>query len=276
MEDTTQASSGWHDGDQDQSSALVPIKPAKPSRPKFESFADYKTRTDAEHAAKVAAKKLAREAHAADVARERAADPKKHARDVAKANKSYPKRHAQWQATRDEATAALDYVTNFTPTDGEYFTTTANLIEQHAGPSQYVGGSQGISLPIGSLGGRSVRYRVGAARGHVEAGTLEDRVIDNGRVKVTADAFIFIGSNNTRSMPYAKLVDVTIDGTEVRISSSNRSKPTRLRISAGDITKFLLAAHLAQADLAHSRVDLVADITAQANEIAGQEPLMQV
>jgi hypothetical protein len=53
--------------------------------------------------------------------------------------------------------------------DGEslFFTVEgAGLIEERRGPGHWEGGSQGVSVPVASLGGRTVRYRVGASRGH--------------------------------------------------------------------------------------------------------------
>jgi hypothetical protein len=51
-----------------------------------------------------------------------------------------------------------------------YEVTNCALVEERRGKGTYEGGSTGVSIPIGSLGGRSVRYRVGASRGHYVQG----------------------------------------------------------------------------------------------------------
>ena len=51
------------------------------------------------------------------------------------------------------------------------------LIEERREAGHYAGGSTGVSIPIGSLAGRSVRYRVGANRGHYVQGALSPTAI---------------------------------------------------------------------------------------------------
>ena len=48
--------------------------------------------------------------------------------------------------------------------------TNVGLIEDRKGAGQWKGSSQGVSFPIGRVAGRSVRYRVGATRGHYVQG----------------------------------------------------------------------------------------------------------
>ncbi len=54
------------------------------------------------------------------------------------------------------------------------------LIELRKVGGHFEGGSAGISVPIGTIHGRSVRYRVGGFRGHYVQGTPHPQAVDRG------------------------------------------------------------------------------------------------
>jgi hypothetical protein len=158
-----------------------------------------------------------------------------------KAAKEYEQALVAWQADRDAQAELLDVARNFDGTGAEnillkagesvfYKVTGVALIEDRRGPGHYAGRSQGVSIPIGSLGGRSVRYRIGANKGHFVQGTPTPTSIDTGTVFVTNQRVIFQGSKQTRECVFAKLVGFEHDDSagSTTFSVSNRQKPTTI------------------------------------------------
>lgn len=126
-----------------------------------------------------------------------------------KAAEAYQKALAEWQAQRDGYARLLELAETFNGTsDAEimlgrdealslfYKVTGASLIEERRGRGTYKGASQRVSIPIGIVHGRSVRYRVGQTRGHYEQGAPTP--IDTGTVFVTNKRVIFQGVKQTR------------------------------------------------------------------------------
>ena len=105
--------------------------------------------------------------------------------------------------------------------------TNVSLIEERRGAGQWQGRSSGLSIPIGSIGGRSVRYRVGSSRGHFVQGTPVPTAIDIGTLFITNQRAVFQGARQTRECRFDKLVGIqhTADGSTI-FSVSNRQKPT--------------------------------------------------
>ena len=150
----------------------------------------------------------------------------------------YPKRLAAWQAERDAEQALIDAATSpDTGTAGIVLhqgescvgvLSNCGLVEERRGAGHYVGGSQGISVPIATIGGRSVRYHVGAQRGHFEQGPMAPSVVATGTLYVTNQRILFTGPTQTRECAFAKVVAVNRDdqtGT-LTVAVSNRQKPT--------------------------------------------------
>jgi len=108
-----------------------------------------------------------------------------------------------------------------------YKVTGASLIEAQS-KGHYQGGSHGVSIPIGSIGGRPVRYRVGASRGHYVQGAPAPTAIDKGTVYITNRRVIFQGTKQTRECDFAKLIGFEHDDRSgsTTFSVSNRQKPT--------------------------------------------------
>ena len=187
----------------------------------------------AEHDAKRAAKDAA---HAAKLAEK---EHDKDAKAYAHATSGYQSALATWQAQRDAQAAQLEEVSTFEgETEGNGLLLRsgerlfakidgAALIEERAGQGEFVGRSQGISIPIGSLGGHSVRYRVGSSRGHYVAGPPVNKAVDTGAFYVTNQRVVFAGSNATRECLFSKLLSYhTSPNGLAQFSVSTRQKPT--------------------------------------------------
>jgi hypothetical protein len=93
------------------------------------------------------------------------------------AEQAYESLFAQWQRDRTSYAGFLEEAQSFRGVassaillggDEAVFLEVgpAALIETRAGQGHYQGVSGGVSIPIGSVGGHPVRYRVGASRGH--------------------------------------------------------------------------------------------------------------
>lgn len=98
------------------------------------------------------------------------------------------------------------------------FATTANLSEDRT-TTKYVGGSSGISVPMG----HGFRFRVGSYRGQAIR-TEHLTQIDRGNLIVTTQRIVFTGSKSTITIPIAKVLHTVIykDGIDVR--AENRKK----------------------------------------------------
>lgn len=164
---------------------------------------------------------------------------------VKKAAEEYQKALGDWQTQRDGAAELLQLAESFSgmPADGImlhageavfYQVTGTALVEERKGPGQWKGRSQGFSIPIGSVHGRSVRYRVGSTRGHLVQGAPVPTAIDRGTVYVTNQRVIFQGAKQTRECVFAKLIGFEHDDGigSTTFSVSNRQKPTTVQYGA--------------------------------------------
>jgi hypothetical protein len=141
-----------------------------------------------------------------------------------------------WQEQRDSAAELLGLAQNFAgtasneillkPGEALFATITGvSLIEERRGAGHWEGRSSGFSLPVGSIGGRSIRYRTGSTRGHFVQGNPEPTAIDTGTLFVTNQRVIFRGTRQTRECRFDKMVGYqhTKDGATI-FSASNRQK----------------------------------------------------
>ena len=95
------------------------------------------------------------------------------------------------------------------------------LVEPRRGPTQWVGGSQGVSFKVA----KGVRYRVGATRGHVVQGEERPVVIDSGTGVVTNQRMMFIGTKRSTEWAYSKLLGFSLEEEGVALFNvSNRQK----------------------------------------------------
>jgi hypothetical protein len=156
-----------------------------------------------------------------------------------KAYHEYQAKLAAWQAQRDAyanlLTVAETYAgepsTSILLKPGEAVfaaVTDVALVEDRRGAGEWKGRSQGFSMPVASIGGRSIRYRVGSSRGHFQQGTPTPTAIDVGTAYITNRRMIFQGARQTRECLFDKLVGFQHDDAigQTIFSVSNRQKPT--------------------------------------------------
>jgi len=125
----------------------------------------------------------------------------------------------------------------------------ASLIEIRSSGGHYEGGSSGFSIPVGSVGGRSVRYRVGRSSGHYVAGTPSPQAVDVGTFYVTDRRLVFVGRKGTRECLLSKTVSMDRSRAgEIIIGVSNRQKNTEVAYGKqhDDVMSFWLDTALAR------------------------------
>lgn len=206
-----------------------------------------------------------------------------------KAAETYQKALAEWQAQRDEYAGLLELAEAFHGTrDAEimlgadealfYKVTGASLIEDRRGRGTYKGASQGVSIPIGSVHGRSVRYRVGQTRGHYVQGAPTPTAIDTGTVFVTNKRVIFQGAKQTRECLFSKLIGFQHSDSDgsTTFSVSNRQKPTTVHYGPGLSANFDFRLDLALAHYRNTVADLVAEIQRDLVQIDARRPTAPV
>lgn len=189
-----------------------------------------------------------------------------------------------WQSEHDELTAILQAATtrqgsassDIMLKAGEaVFATLSNasLVEDRRGPGHYSGSSQGVSIPIGSVGGRSVRYRLGASRGHYVQGDLHPQAVDTGKLVITNQRVVFVGTKKTIECAFAKLVSANIDGGEIYLSVSNRQKVTRVHYGANLDGWVQLRLALGMSIARGDADQFAAQIQGQLNELEAKRPV---
>ena len=191
---------------------------------------------------------------------------------------------AHWQEMHESTASALSLAQSFTGEtsaqlilkSGEAVfatVTNAGLVEERRGAGHYVGGSSGVSIPIGSIGGHAVRYHVGATRGHYAQSPPVPTAIDQGTVFITNQRVVFQGTKQTRECAFAKLIgfEHTNDGATV-FSVSNRQKPTIIHYGTQIAGWFNFRLDLALAHFKGTVPDLVAQLQAQMAQVDAAQP----
>jgi hypothetical protein len=192
---------------------------------------------------------------------------------------------AAWQTERDACAENLALVKGFAGDAqssalllkrGELVFATvtgAALVEDRRGPGQWQGRSSGFSIPVGSIGGRSIRYRTGQSRGHFVQGAPAPTAIDTGNVIVTNRRVVFQGAKQTRECLFDKLVGFqhASDGSTV-FSVSNRQKPTTVHYGPNLAGWFDLRLDLALAHYRNDLTGLVGQVEADLKAIDTQKP----
>ena len=165
------------------------------------------------------------------------------------AKKKYEIELAEWQSETDILNQALEIFKSsvegkevddqsLVQKDGEFVIWTGNAVFHEAGrgPSKYVGGSQGFSIPIVA----GIRYRVGSFSATRVPGEAMQIDKDQGFVKLTNQRLIFAGALETNEWAFSKILSVakTEDGNDFLIGVSNRKKTSGLRFSTEDAKFF--------------------------------------
>lgn len=205
-------------------------------------------------------------------------------RKASKEIADYTTAFASWKEERDSAAERVQIaqsyrgeapVTGMVLKQGEAVFATvagASLIEDRRGPGQWTGRSSGFSIPVATIGGRSIRYRTGVSRGHYVQGTAVPTAIDSGNVYITSQRVIFQGAKQTRECRFDKLVGFqhTDDGTI--FSVSNRQKPTTIVYGAALAGWFDFRLDLALAHYQNTLPQLVAQVQADLAEVDAAKP----
>jgi hypothetical protein len=156
------------------------------------------------------------------------------------ATNEYNRLHTIWQEDVDTLTKLItvftaasngeDSVPNtLMQKSGEHTLWTATGIFHETGrtPSTYVGGSSGVSIPVGG----GIRFRVGAMKGQVIPGEELQIDKDRGVVMLTTQRLIFTGPTKTQEWNFDKLLQLSTndDESDYFISVSNRQKTSGVR-----------------------------------------------
>jgi hypothetical protein len=153
--------------------------------------------------------------------------------------------------------------------------TNTSLIEERRGPGHYQGHSQGVSIPIATFGGRSVRYRVGVNKGHFVSGTPTPTAIDTGTTFITNQRVIFEGGKQTRECAFAKLIGFEHDDSagSTTFSVSNRQKATTIRYGPKLSASFDFRLDLALAHFRGTVGDLVRQLQMEVAQLDAGRPV---
>jgi hypothetical protein len=197
-----------------------------------------------------------------------------------KAVKEHQEAVSRWQAERDGAAELLTLARTF---EGEGSSEIllgsgellfckvmgAALIEERRGSGHYQGRSQGVSIPVASIGGRSIRYHVGANKGTFVQGTPVVTAIDTGTVFISNKRVIFQGTKQTRECMFAKLIGFQHDESEgsTTFSVSNRQKPTTVLYGTSVAGAFDFRLDLALAHFKGTVAELVTELQNGLDEI---------
>jgi hypothetical protein len=191
---------------------------------------------------------------------------------------------ASWESERDEAAALVRAARTFDGittndlllTKGErvfLVVEGTSLVEDRKAAGHWEGRSSGISVPIGSIGGRSIRYHVGQSRGHYVQGTPVATAIDQGTTFITNKRVVFRGRRQTRECAYAKLIGFEHDPSGATVFSvSNRQKATVIAYGAEAANTFIFRLDLAVAHFRNAVPDLVAELEGQLEAVEHKQP----
>ncbi len=194
---------------------------------------------------------------------------------------------ADWAARRSAAAELLDYVQTYRgePTSdlvlkkGEALFAKidqVSLVEDRRGPGQWQGRSQGVSIPVGSIGGHSIRYHVGGSRGHYVSGTPIPTAIDTGTLFVTNRRAVFRGQKQTRECLFDKLISCEHRDGESIFSVSNRQKNTVIHYGSQLNDWFRARYALAFANYQGTTDQLVEEVKQQLAELDAQRPSPEI
>ena len=115
-----------------------------------------------------------------------------------------------------------------------------NLSEDRT-TSQYVGGSAGVSVPLG----HGFRFRTGSYHGHtIHSEHLTH--IDVGNLIVTTQRIVFVGGKSSITIPVAKVLHTILykDGVDVRAENRKKREVFLVRQPVLINTYILIACHL--------------------------------
>ena len=206
-------------------------------------------------------------------------------RAAKKAAKAHAYAVAQWQedfATLERIITAITAASNgedsvpntLMQKPGEHTLWSGTGIFHETGrtPSQYAGGSTGVSIPVGG----GIRFKVGAQRGTIIPGAEMQMDKDQGVVMLTNERLIFVGPLKSQEWNFDKLLmlSTTDDESDYFISVSNRktSSGVRFDVATGrEFNRFLGAATAANE---HGFEKVLDELESLKKQALAQEPKM--
>ena len=96
---------------------------------------------------------------------------------------------------------------------------------------EYVGGSRGVSIPLGG----GVRYRAGAMRGHMVTIGTHWAVADDGTLTVTDRRIVYHGGRKTLEFPFAKLATLNVYSDAIDLGVTTRQTTSSFSTSNADL-----------------------------------------
>jgi hypothetical protein len=137
-------------------------------------------------------------------------------------------------------------------------------------PSSYVGGSTGVSIPVGG----GIRFRVGAMKGQVVPGEELQVDKDQGVVMLTTERLIFTGPIKTQEWNFDKLLQLSTndDESDYFISVSNRQKTSGVRFAPATGREFNRFLGSATASHEHGYAEVIEELKKMQKEVLAIEP----
>ena len=204
-------------------------------------------------------------------------------RAIKKATDEHNRLHEIWQ---EDVNALTKLITVFTAASngedsvpntlmqksGEHTLWSATGIFHETGrtASTYVGGSSGVSIPVGG----GIRFRVGAMKGQVVPGIELQVDKDQGVVMLTTERLIFTGPIKTQEWNFDKLLMLSTneDESDYFISVSNRQKTSGVRFDPATGREFNRFLGSATAAHEHGYADVLKELHAIEERIKLEEP----
>jgi hypothetical protein len=208
-------------------------------------------------------------------------------RAAKQAKSKYEAELAEWQSESELLNNALEIFTNaaqgkevddqsLVQKVGEFVIWTGSAVFHEAGrgPSRYVGGSQGFSIPIVA----GIRYRVGSFSATRVPGEAMQIDKDQGLVKLTNQRLIFAGSIETSEWQFSKMLSVamTEDHNDFLIGVSNRKKTSGLRFSNSDAKFFARIFAMALYSYENGVPATIKTIQKEVKDLAGEKPILAI
>ena len=136
--------------------------------------------------------------------------------------------------------------------------------------STYVGGSSGVSIPVGA----GIRFRVGAMKGQVIPGEELQVDKDQGVVMLTTERLIFTGPIKTQEWNFDKLLQLSTndDESDYFISVSNSQKTSGVRFAPATGKEFNRFLGSATSSHEHGYADVLKELHAIEERIKLEEP----
>jgi hypothetical protein len=160
------------------------------------------------------------------------------------------------------------------PNERTLWTATGIFHETGRTPSQYVGGSSGVSIPIGG----GIRFRVGAMKGQVIPGEELQVDKDQGVVMLTTERLIFTGPIKTQEWNFDKLLQLSTneDESDYFISVSNRQKTSGVRFDPTTGREFNRFLGSATAVNEHGYQVVLKELIQMEKEAVASEPKLEL